>query len=149
MTIPINIDNNLGVEYIDPEDILDNYSIDEIKSMENGDLLLGIINSVISDYVQNEIVFKLISLNTHYKSYMYGDYDKDPHDYRIEMRYRLNELINDLACEYDDYKSNSGMWKYIDKEFDKFIDEYCTDEKDKINYKEIISENKLIRKGDL
>ena len=60
MNIPINIDNNLGIEYIDPEDILDNYSIDEIKSMENGDLLLGIINSTIHDYIQNKIIFKLI-----------------------------------------------------------------------------------------
>lgn len=146
MNIPINIDNNLGVKYINPEDILDNYSIDEIKSMENGDLLLGIINSIIHDYIQNKIISKLISLNAHYKSYIYGDYDGRSHDEKVEMRYKLNELITNLSCEYDDYKSNSGMWKYIDKEFDEFIEEYCTNKKDIINYKEIISNNAYIKK---
>ena len=146
MNIPINIDNNLGVEYIDPEDILDNYSIDEIKSMENGDLLLGVINSIISDYIQNKIVFKLISLDAHYKSYMYGDYDNDPYIDRVEMRYKLNELISDLCDEYDDWKSNSGMWKYIDKGFDKFIEENCRN-KDIINYEEIFSAIKFIKRG--
>lgn len=147
MNIPVNIDNNTGLEYIDMEDILDNYSIDEIKSMENGDLLLGVINSIIVDYIHINIINKLISLNAHYRLYIFGDYDRDPYIDRIEMRYKLNKLIADLSCEYDEWKSNSGMWKYIDKGFDKFIEEYCTNGKDVINYEDIFSEIKYIRRN--
>ena len=144
MAIPVNIYEDLGIEYIDPEDILDEYSIDEIKSMENGDLLLGVINSFISEYVQNEIVFKLISLNSFYEPYINGEYDNDGKEVKEKILNKLNSLIIDLSFEYQNYQNNSGIWKYIDKSFDEFIEKECKSKN--IDYKKIFLEIKTIER---
>ena len=140
MAIQINKDETLGIEYIDPEDILDEYSINEIKSMENGNLIIGLLNCYISDYI-HDIVRKLITINSYYKDYNNGIYDNDPY-YKGKIAYKVNIAIEDLSAEYDSWKSKSLIWKYIDKGFDELINDVC--DNNDINYEEIISENKTL-----
>jgi hypothetical protein len=95
-------DDLTGLNYLDFEELVDEYDVPEEMQL--------IINDILVTHI-HDISRKLIELNGVISFLRYGQFTNDE---LIVYKYRLNSLYFELSDEYDNSKERDGYWKYLD-----------------------------------